>query len=62
MQLDSDEDEQAFYKPPLLAPAPLLTEPAVAAAEHSPQPNPHLQQGGEGGQEAAAMATADQGD
>lgn len=62
MQLDADEDEQAFYKPPLLAPAPLLTEPAAAAGAHSPQPDPQRQQGSEGGQEAPATATTDQGD
>lgn len=61
MQLDADEDGQPFYRPPLIAPAPLLTEPA-AAAEQSPQPDPQVQQGGERGQEAAATATADQED
>lgn len=52
MQLDADEDGQPFYRPPLIAPAPLLTAPA-------PTDEPQLQQGGESGQEAAAVATAD---
>ena len=62
MQLDADEDGQPFYRPPQIAPAPLLTEPAAAAAEHSSQPDPQLHQGGQRGQEAAATATVDQED
>ncbi|KAA6415453.1 MAG: sorting nexin 3 [Lasallia pustulata] len=64
MQLDADEDGQPFYRPPLIAPAPLLTEPpaGAGAGEHSSQPHPQLQQGGERGHEAAATATADQED
>lgn len=64
MQLDADEDGQPFYRPPLIAPAPLLTEPpaGAGAGERSSQPHPQLQQGVERGQEAAATATADQED
>ena len=60
MQLDADEDGQPFYRPPVIAPAPLLTEPAATAAttEQLFQPDPQLQQGGDRGQEAATAAAA----